>query len=37
MIYEIWDGDVFLFYIEDHDEADTYFESGFTVREVEMS
>ena len=36
-MYEIWDGDVFLFNVEDSDEADLYIESGFTVREVDLS
>ena len=36
-MYEIWDGDVFLFYVDHADEADTYTESGFDVRVVDMS
>ncbi len=36
-MYEIWDGDVFLFYIDTPEEADTYTESGFDVRAVELS
>lgn len=35
-MYEIWDGDLFLFSVDHADEADTYSESGFTVREVTM-
>ena len=34
MIYEIWDGDLFLFTVEDSDEADLQQEAGFTVRKV---
>ena len=30
-MYEIWDGDVFLFSVDDQGEADTYYESGFRV------
>ena len=36
-MYEVWDGDVFLFNVDTSDEADLYIESGFTVREVDMS
>jgi hypothetical protein len=34
MIYEIWDGDLFLFTVDDSFEADIQAEAGFTVREV---
>jgi hypothetical protein len=34
MMYEIWDGDLFLFTVDDSDEADLQMEAGFTVREV---
>lgn len=34
-MFEVWDGDVFLFYVEDSGEADTYTELGFDVRETE--
>lgn len=34
MIYEIWDGDLFLFAVDDSNEADLQMEAGFTVREV---
>lgn len=36
-MYEIWDGDVFLFFVDDASEADTYTESGFDVRAVSMN
>jgi len=35
-MYEIWDGDVFLFCVDDTDEANHYFETGFDVRTVNM-
>ena len=36
-MYEIWDGDLFLFSVESQDEADTYVESGFRVVELDLS
>lgn len=33
-MYQVWDGDLFLFTVDDSDEADTYAESGFTVKEI---
>lgn len=36
-MFEIWDGDLFLFSVDDQDEADTYWESGFKVVEVDLS
>jgi hypothetical protein len=36
-MYEIWDGDLFLFSVDDASEADTYTESGFDVRVADMS
>lgn len=36
-MFEIWDGDLFLFTVDYRDEADHYAESGFKVREVDMS
>lgn len=36
-MYEIWDGDLFLFSVDTQDEVDHYVESGFTVRAVDMS
>lgn len=36
-MFEIWDGDLFLFSVADRDEADTYCESGFKVVEIELS
>ena len=33
-MFEIWDGDVFLFYVESGYEADTYAEQGFRVVEI---
>lgn len=35
-MYEVWDGDVFLFNV-DFDEVDFYDEQGFTVRAVDLS
>ena len=35
-MFEIWDGDLFLFSVESPDEADTYAESGFRVVELDM-
>lgn len=34
MIYEIWDGDLFLFTVYDQYEADLQAEAGFSVKEV---
>ena len=34
-MFEIWDGDVFLFNCSDRDEADILAEQGFTVKEIE--
>ena len=36
-MFEIWDGDLFLFSVESFDEADTYAESGFRVVKLDMS
>ena len=36
-MYEIWDGDLFLFSVDTNDEADTYRESGFKVVETELN
>lgn len=36
-MFEVWDGDLFLFSVDDRDEADTYAESGFKVREADLS
>lgn len=33
-MFEVWDGDLFLFTVDDSYEADVYFEQGFNVREV---
>lgn len=33
-MFEVWDGDVFLFYVDHAEEVDTYTESGFDVRTV---
>jgi len=33
-MYEIWDGDLFLFNCFDNDEADILSEQGFTVKEL---
>jgi hypothetical protein len=30
-MYEIWDGDLFLFSVDDHEEADSYSKQGFQV------
>lgn len=30
-MYEIWDGDLFLFSVDSQDEADTYADTGFRV------
>ena len=35
-MYDVWDGDVYLFNVDDQYEADTYVESGFTVRVVDQ-
>lgn len=31
-MYQIWDGDLFLFSVDDADEADVYTQQGFQVR-----
>jgi hypothetical protein len=36
-MFEIWDGDLFLFAVDSQHEADEATESGFTVREADMS
>ena len=36
-MYEIWDGDLFLFSVASLDEADTYSEQGFRVVELDLS
>jgi len=36
-MFEIWDGDLFLFTVDSRDEADQYAESGFKIREVDLS
>lgn len=36
-MFEVWDGDVFLFCVDDSMEADTYTESGFDVRVTDPS
>lgn len=36
-MYEIWDGDLFLFSVDTSDEADTYSEQGFAIREADLS
>jgi hypothetical protein len=36
-MFEVWDGDVFLFYVDHAEEADTYTESGFDVRAINLS
>jgi len=36
-MYEIWEGDLFLFYVDTVDEVDHYTEQGFDVRTVDMS
>ena len=36
-MYEIWDGDLYLFSVDDPAEADTYSETGFNVRAVDLS
>jgi len=33
-MYEIWDGELFLFSVDSEDEADTYEQSGFSIRKV---
>lgn len=33
-MYEIWDGDLFLFDCFDSDEAGIMYEQGFTVKEI---
>lgn len=32
--FEVWDGDVFLFYADTQYEADELSESGFTIKEI---
>jgi hypothetical protein len=36
-MFEIWDGDVFLFSVDTKEEADTYAEQGFRVLAQYMS
>jgi hypothetical protein len=36
-MFEIWDGDLFLYAVSTRYEADEAEESGFTVQEVDMS
>lgn len=31
-MYQIWDGDLFMFSVDNSDEADMYIEEGFTVK-----
>lgn len=35
-MYQVWEGDLYLFSVDDKSEADTYSEEGFTVRKVEL-
>ena len=35
-MYQIWDGDLFMFTVDDSFEADMYIEEGFTVKTVEV-
>jgi len=35
MLFEIWEGDMFLYYVETQYEADEHIESGFIVKEVD--
>ena len=34
-MYEVWDGDLFLFSVDTRDEADEQAEAGFSIREVD--
>ena len=34
-MFEIWDGDLFLFSVDTRDEAEHYVEAGFSIREVD--
>ena len=36
-MFEVWDGDLFLFTVDYAAEADMYREEGYTVKEVELS
>jgi hypothetical protein len=36
-MYEIWDGDLFLYHVDTQHEADEADEAGFTVREIDRS
>ena len=36
-MYEVWEGDLFLFYVDTPDEVDHYVEQGFNVRATDMS
>ena len=36
-MFEIWDGDLFLFSVDTRDEADEQAEAGFTVKEVDYA
>ena len=36
-MYEIWDGDLYLFSVDIKDEADMYADEGFKVQEVDLS
>jgi hypothetical protein len=35
MMFEIWDGDLFLYSVDTQDEADEMDEAGFTVKEID--
>ena len=36
-MFEIWDGDLFLFSVEDRDEAGIYAEEGYQVKALDLS
>ena len=36
-MYEVWDGDVFLYYIDTEDEVLIHTETGFVVKAVDLS
>ncbi len=36
-MFEIWDGDLFLFSVDNELEADTYAEQGYQVKELNLS
>ena len=36
-MYQVWDGDLYLFSVDFEEEADMFREQGYTVKQVELS